>query len=143
MTREVFAFAPETSLEVAGRLLYGKHITGAPVVDADGQPVGVVTAKDLVDPDRPRSDVHGAPTVYQLSSAGCRRLDGGKVASPGRVGDVMTRYVVAVGPDTELRHAMQLMSSDDIHRVLVVDEQKQIIGILSSMDVIRALLHRQ
>jgi CBS domain-containing protein len=143
MTREVFAVAPETSLEVAGRLLYGKHITGAPVVDSDGQPIGVVTAKDLVDPDRPRSDARGTATFYRLSSEGCQRVDGGKVASPGRVTDVMTRYVVAVGPDTDLRHAMQLMISDDIHRVLIVDDRKQIIGIVSSMDIIRAILKRQ
>jgi predicted transcriptional regulator len=140
MTREVFGFAPETSLEVAGRLLYSKHITGAPVLDRDGQPVGVVTAKDLVDPDRRRSPERGTATVYRLTADGRDQLDGGKVASPGRVADVMTRYVIAVGPEATIQQAMKLMTCDDIHRVLVIGAAKRIIGIVSSMDILRALL---
>jgi CBS-domain-containing membrane protein len=143
MTREVYAVAPETSLEVAGRLLYSRNITGAPVVDARGQAIGVVTAKDLVDPDRPRSSGPGSAALFRLSSEGCHKLDGGKVGSGGRVSDVMTSYVIAVGPDCPLDQVMQLMTSDDIHRVFVVDGKKQIIGIVSSMDVIRALLDQR
>ena len=142
MTREVFAVAPETSLEVTGRLLYTKNITGAPVVDSRGQAIGVVTAKDLVDPDRPRSSGHGSPALFRFTSDGCHKLDGGKIASDGRVSDVMTSYVIAVGPDTSLEQVMQLMTHDDIHRVFVIDGKKQIIGIVSSMDVIRVLLER-
>jgi CBS domain-containing protein len=143
MTHHVFALAPDTSLEVAGRLLYAKHITGAPVIDAAGNPIGVVTAKDLVDPDRPRGAERGTATVYRLSAGGRETLPGGAISTPGRVHDVMTRFVIAVGPDTALEHAMELMTSDNIHRLLVVDGRKQIIGIVSSMDLIRALLQQR
>jgi CBS domain-containing protein len=141
MTREVFAVGPETSLETAGRLLYTKHVGGMPVCDAGGHPLGVITAKDLVDPDRPRSAERGATTYYRLSAAGgCERHDGAAVKMPGRVSDVMTPYVVAVPHTTSLDDAMRLMVADDIHRIFVLDERKQIVGIVSSMDVMRALL---
>ena len=54
MSREIFAVAPETSLEVAARLFSGRHISGAPVVDEATRAVGVLTLNDLCDPDRAR-----------------------------------------------------------------------------------------
>ena len=141
MTLEVYAVAPDTGLDVTGRLLYGKHVSGAPVVDAGGAAIGVVTAKDLVDPDRRRSPQPGSSTVYRLTGGdGCEKIDGGPARTPGRVADVMTSFVVAVPPTTELRDAMRLMVAEDIHRLFVIDERKQIIGIVSSMDLLRALL---
>ena len=140
MTLEVYAVAPDTGLDVTGRLLYSRHISGAPVVDSRGAAVGVVTAKDLVDPDRRRSVEPGSSTVYRLTSGGCEKLDGGPAGAPGRAADVMTSFVVAVSPATELRDAARLMVAEDIHRLFVIDERKQIIGIVSSMDLLRALL---
>jgi CBS domain-containing protein len=140
MTRVVYAVSPDTSLEVAGRLLYKKNITGAPVVDPEGRAVGVITAKDLADPDRPRASEPGTSTIYRVADGSCNQIDGGKVSTPGRATDVMTTYVVAVTPDSTLRDAMRLMTADNIHRVVVIDEHKRIVGIVSSMDVMRALL---
>jgi CBS domain-containing protein len=140
MTPVVYAVSPDTSLEVTGRLLYKKNITGAPVVDPEGRAVGVITAKDLADPDRPRASAPGTSTIYRMADGGCTQIDGGKVSTPGRVTDIMTTYVVAVTPDSTLRDAIRLMTADNIHRVVVLDEHKRIVGIVSSMDVMRALL---
>jgi CBS-domain-containing membrane protein len=141
MTREVFAVAPDTGLDVAGRLLYAKHVSGAPVVDGRGAAVGVVTAKDLVDPDRRRGAEIGSSTVYRLTADGGREtLDGGPARAPGRVVDVMTSFVVAVPSTTPLRDAQRLMVAEDIHRLFVIDEDSHVIGIVSSMDLLRALL---
>jgi CBS domain-containing protein len=141
MTREVYAVAPDTSLETAGRILYGKHVSGMPVVDAAGNAVGVITAKDLADPDRLRGERPGTAVYYHLSAnGGCATHEAGPVRSGGVVSDVMTPFVVAVPHTTRLDDVMRLMIADDIHRVIVLDERKQIVGIVSSMDVIRAML---
>jgi CBS domain-containing protein len=42
MTAPVMTIPEETSLREAARLLHGAHISGAPVVDADGRCVGVL-----------------------------------------------------------------------------------------------------
>jgi CBS domain-containing protein len=141
MTREVFAVAPDTSLETAGRLLYQKHVSGMPVIDSAGNAVGVVTAKDFVDPDRRRGDAAGSNVYYRLTAAtGCERHEGPPVKGSGRVSDVMTPFVVAVPHATPLDDAMRLMIADDIHRIFVLDDRKQIVGIVSAMDIIRAVL---
>jgi CBS domain-containing protein len=51
----------------------------------------------------------------------------------------MTRHIVAVAPDTSLRDAVRRMLEDRIHRVLVV-EGGHLLGIVSTIDVLRALV---
>ena len=140
MTREVFAVAPETSLDVTARLFSAHHISGAPVVDDDGRGVGVITLYDLCDPDRPCGAGVGSSTCYKISGTIIDRFDGGKVSRPGRADDVMTAFVVQVPADMPVREAMRLMVTDGIHRLFVHDGDKRIAGIVTSMDILRALL---
>jgi predicted transcriptional regulator len=140
MSREIFAVAPDTSLEVAARLFSGHHISGAPVVDDEGRGVGVVTLNDLCDPDRPRGAGVGSSTCYKIGGGIVDRFDGGKVSTPGRADDIMTAFVVQVPADMPVREAMRLMVSDGIHRLFVHDGERRIAGIVTSMDILRALL---
>lgn len=48
MSREVITIPQELSLRAAARLLFQNQISGAPVVDADGRCVGVLSATDFV-----------------------------------------------------------------------------------------------
>jgi len=139
MTREIYAVAPETSLECAARLFSTRHISGAPVIDTDGRPLGVITQHDITDPDRGRRDGQGRSFYYKLRAGNIENHHGGRVASAGTVGDIMTSFVVAVPPDKPILDAARLMVTEGIHRILVVDEQR-IVGIVTSMDLLRALL---
>ena len=76
MTREIYAVAPETSLEVVARIFSSKHISGAPVVDKQGHGLGVVTLQDLVDPDRARGAACGTPGYYKLIGGKLERHEG-------------------------------------------------------------------
>jgi predicted transcriptional regulator len=140
MTREIYAMAPETSLEVVARIFIAKHVSGAPVVDEDGHALGVVTLKDIVDPDRARGPAMGSPRYYKLAAGKLEAHQGGRVASPGRADEVMTTFVVSVPGDMAVREAMRLMVTDGIHRLFVHDDQKRIGGIVTSMDCLRVLL---
>jgi CBS domain-containing protein len=48
MTSPVQTIRQETSLREAAGMLSGSHISGAPVVDADGRCVGVLSSSDFV-----------------------------------------------------------------------------------------------
>ncbi len=142
MTPVVFAVRPGTSLEAAARLFIRQHIGGAPVVDEDGKPVGFLTGKDLFDPDRPRSDGVGDARCLRLAGGGLEPLDAGPVGTAGVVADVMTNFVVSVPLGMALDEAVRLMLSSDLHRVLVLDDHRRIVGILSCLDVMRVLAAR-
>lgn len=141
MTRDIIAFSPDSSVVTASRVLASKHIGGAPVIDEKGRPVGVVTLTDLVDPDRQRSDGDGESLYYQVVDGAFDAIgavSAEDVPGEGIVSDVMSPYAFSVSPDTTLLDAIRLMVSDNIHRLLVVDDGK-LVGVISSMDMLKAM----
>jgi CBS domain-containing membrane protein len=140
MSREIFAVAPETALQTAARLLGARHISGAPVVDAQGRPVGVIAQSDLCDPDRERSERRGISIFYRIADGARTAMGDEAVLSDGVVSDVMSPYVLAIGSRAPLLEAARLMVADEVHRLLVVDDGR-LIGIVTSMDVLRAVVH--
>ncbi len=142
MRTELVVLGPDTSLATAARLFNRRHISGAPVVDGEGRPLGVVSLTDLMEAGKGGAKHTGKP-LYYLLDHGERDFVGmftdELVGPPGEVADVMTDFVLSVGPKTPLLQAVRLMVADGVHRVLVVEGGK-LVGILTSMDVMRALV---
>jgi CBS-domain-containing membrane protein len=116
MTEEVFTLVASTSFDDAVRSLLFHQISGAPVME-HGRIVGVVSKTDLLDP-RHRARPDGAPTVK----------------------DVMTRVVRAVRPGDPVMAAVRLMANEQMHRAVVVDDKGKLVGVVTPMDVLRALV---
>ena len=53
-----------------------------------------------------------------------------------RVGDIMTKEVVKIHPDTAVSQIAQLMSKHDISGLPVVDENDQVLGVVTELDMI-------
>jgi CBS-domain-containing membrane protein len=113
MTEAMLLLRADMSLDEAWEHLHGASVTGAPVLDARGRLVGVLSNHDLADPRR-RS-------------------------SAGRVGDAMTRLVYAVRADDSVLAAVRLMAEEDIHRVVAVNDDGSLAGIVVPMDILCAL----
>lgn len=140
MTRDVFALAPDTSLETAARVMVQKGVSGAPVVNGDGRVVGVVSLVDLVDPDRDKGEGAGYPAFYRISHGVAEILGDGVRPSAGNVQEVMTRSVLSVEHATAVDQAAERLLEFGVHRLLVM-EGEILVGIISSTDLLRALLH--
>lgn len=56
------------------------------------------------------------------------------------VGDVMSREVIAVNPDTSLQTAAELMLEHAISGMPVLDEQGRLLGMVSKTDLVRQRL---
>lgn len=63
----------------------------------------------------------------------------GGAAKVATAADVMTQNLETIRPTTPLRHAAQLFASGDFHSLLVTDTEGELLGIVTSSDVIRAL----
>lgn len=142
MTRGVYAVARDTSIETAARLLATKHISGAPVVSARGVPVGVVSLKDLVDPDQTRSDREGYPLFYQVTGGLPVELGDDVNVSGGRVEDVMSPFVLSIKSSATLVEAARTMLREGIHRLLVL-EGSELVGIVTVTDLLRGFVDGQ
>lgn len=134
MNRNVIAVRAHTSLEELGSMFVEHRFSGFPVVD-DEALVGVVTKSDLVKGLYPQYDI----TKATFSGADCSQMVAksiGNIAVRTSVADVMTRDVITVKPQDNLRDAADLMYENRIHRVFVVKGSK-LVGVLAPFDFVR------
>jgi len=139
MTREIYAVAEDTSLETAARMLTMLGISGAPVVSTAGRPVGVVSVRDLADPDRTRTPRDGYPLYYRVVGGEYVEVSEDVNVTEGRVADVMSPFVLSISGRACVADAAKLMLADGIHRLLVVDGGV-LVGIVTATDLLRAFV---
>jgi CBS-domain-containing membrane protein len=112
MSASLFVIEVGMSPAEAAAVLAAHRISGAPVVSGSARPLGIVTRSDLLDPRH-----QAEPTVAT----------------------VMTRVLYAVRATDPAIAAVRLMTTENIHRVVVVDGSGLLVGIVTSMDIMRAL----
>jgi CBS domain-containing protein len=111
MTRNVCTIQPEASAQQAAQLLDQKRISGAPVVNAQGQLIGMITEADIIS----------------------------KVNREGLcVADIMTHELIVVTEETPVGEIAQLLTERKIKRVPVVRDGK-LVGIVSRADIVHAV----
>jgi CBS domain-containing protein len=115
MVKDVITVTESMLLKDVARMFVEKKITGAPVVNARGELAGVISETDI---------------IRKTTSIGAW--------SPSTVGQIMTKPAVTVAPDETLQRVCEMMYNRRIHRV-VVAEGTQIKGILTTMDILRAI----
>jgi CBS domain-containing protein len=102
----------------AVELLTRRGISGAPVIDHAGRPVGVVSRADIVVHDREAPD---------------------PAADAERVRDIMTPAVFCVAPGAPASRVVREMIGLKVHRLFVVDDRGTLVGVISALDVLRHL----
>ncbi len=141
MTSPVFSVRRETPLQEAVTLLSSHHISGLPVVEADGTLVGELSEKDLMVRE---SGFDAGPYVMFLDAVIYLRnpLEWNRQVHQvlgSTVGDLMTTQVHTCPTTTSLPEAARLLNDRRIQRLFVVDEQGVMVGVLTRGDVVRAL----
>jgi CBS domain-containing protein len=108
MTASVVTTKPHASIGHVRGLMKRNKIGSIPVVDSDGHPVGIVSSTDL---------------IMELRSV-------------APVSTIMTEKVLTVPKYDEVSTAARVMRNHKIHHVVVTHE-KQVVGVLSSFDLLR------
>lgn len=166
MATDVVSVAPDTSVRQLVRLMADEEISGAPVVDAAGTPVGVVSATDVLRlaaddveiavPPRGRTGEESPEPV----ETGDEEYDlihyFWSVGSPQRpaeldfqelpetaldevtVGEIMTSAVFDISPDASVAELAAFLLRGRIHRAVVVEDHR-LVGIVTAFDVLRAV----
>ena len=137
MVRAVATTTPDATVETVARLMINLRISGVPVLDRNGQLVGIVTEGDLL--RRVETGTEHRRSRWSDWFSGNARLAAEYVkAHARRVEDVMTQQVVTVGELAGLDEIAELMESNGIKRVPVVHDGK-IVGIVSRADLLQVL----
>ncbi len=140
MTTPVVTIPADATVFAAADILLGARISAAPVVDADGKMIGIVSEADLM--NRPEAGTVPARSWLQRLLASEPALARDYLRSHSHhVSDVMTRDVVSAGERTDLKEIAGLMQSRGVKRVPVVRDGK-VVGIVSRANLLQGLLAR-
>jgi CBS domain-containing protein len=140
MSRNIVMIPREMSLQGAARLLTGAGVTGAPVIDAQGRCIGVLSATDFMHSVKAHQP-HANPSRSSDSMQHCAwQIPEGNMNSCLCVADFMTTDPVLVGPATPIGELARMMMDAHIHRIIVADmATDRPLGIVSSMDILAAV----
>ncbi|MDD4909255.1 MAG: CBS domain-containing protein [Candidatus Omnitrophica bacterium] len=138
MTRKVVTLKPQASAKEAVELLFKRKISGLPVVDDDNVVKGMFTEKDIMSYLLPGYLQTVGKFIYEEHPKGIAK----KVQELAniKVGDIMRKEVVTVLEDTLLVEVSRIMLTQKIRRVIVVDKDNRLLGMVSRGDVLKRFL---
>jgi CBS domain-containing protein len=138
MSRELLVIPQAMSLRTAARLLAHARVTGAPVVDAHGRCIGVVSATDFL---RWAGQPEGPANEPRSSCVCAWQIIESADLPEHQVGELMTADPVTITPTTPITDLARKMLDAHIHRVIVLDDKGHPIGIVSSTDILAAVAY--
>ena len=137
MTRTVVSVTADTKVSEVAATLIAHRISGVPVVDAANRVVGIISEGDLYRRPELGTDQPRRRWIEFFTSNATLARD--YVHSHGSMaGDVMSREVVGVSPETPVSEIAELLERWRIKRVPVLDDGK-LVGIVSRSNLIQAL----
>ena len=107
MTKDVITVPPAMPVREVANLLSERNVSGVPVIDDEGRVLGVVSELDVV-------GRQGATAA-----------------------DVMSKQVISVTEETDVREVVQLFLNERVRRVPVLSGGQQLVGIVSRSDLVQ------
>jgi CBS domain-containing protein len=115
MTRNPVCCLPSDTVEMVARLMKNSDIGPIPVIESDQTKklLGIVTDRDLA----------------------LKVVAEGRDVKSTKASDVMTRMVITCNANDDLQKALDAMADHQLRRVVIVDEDARVLGIISQADV--------
>ena len=111
MNKNVITVKKEVTILDVMRLMREKEI-GFLIIEEDNEAVGVITDRDI---------------VLSLSR---------EISLTTTINKIMKKYVITASEETELEKATDIMGYMQIRRLVVVNNENKIVGILSTTDLL-------
>ncbi|MHC1742455.1 MAG: CBS and ACT domain-containing protein [Syntrophobacteraceae bacterium] len=128
MTRDVITILEDATVLEAKSSLEKHHINHLPVVDDARRLIGVVTDRDV------RSALPSGMSGSEETPRERERI------LTLKVGEIMTRNPVTVSPSNTLEDVLLLMERVPVGALPVVDDNRKVVGIISTRDLMRAFI---
>jgi predicted transcriptional regulator len=131
----------DATLHEAVAFLVDRNISGAPVIDEAGRPIGVLTQTDVLIHDREEVEHVSPPEIEYGTPLPRSWWDEFQIerVNTTPVCDLMTPAVFCVSLDTPAWSVVEQMRDLNVHRLFVTDVNGVLVGVISAMDVVRHL----
>jgi CBS domain-containing protein len=139
MIKPVHTVAPDETTHMVLTLMTNNNVSRVVVV-RNRKPVGIITGRDLL----PMSALLGADT-YETIKKAFRSTRHGEMVVPSGISavflakDVMKYDPITVTKDSDLAEAAQIITTNRISGLPVVDSNDELVGIITKTDIVRAL----
>jgi CBS domain-containing protein len=140
MTTEIVSVSLDTSLKDLATKFVETRFSNLPVLDDDGNLVGVISETDLIEQHKP---LH-IPTVMTLFdwvfTFGSEKRFQEEVdrVTAATVGELYCKDPITCSPGDSVRELAVLMSQHKVHLLPVVDGQKMV-GVVARLDLIKVM----
>jgi CBS domain-containing protein len=144
MDTDVPTVTPEDTVEAVLRVMHENELPGVPVVNSGGRCVGIITEADLIMVGED-ADLH-LPHYFELFGGLVflesmdhfeERL---RKATAALARDLMTEDPITIEPSATVQEAARLISRSKHNRLPVV-EHGRLVGVVTRVDVLEALVH--
>lgn len=154
MTREVTTISQDETVEALIYLFRISHFTAVPVIDKDGKAVGLVSETDILravayalsppgssdemplpvkDPSRDRGATSRLLRPFKLP--GFEKAMQHLIKRSVR--DLMSPVLHSCRPETTLQQVCEAMAWKGVHRIIVLDAEGKVAGLISALDAVR------
>lgn len=137
MTRRADTVRDSNSVRCAIRTMVNHGLSALPVVDKTNRCVGVITKTDIIklaghlEFEEPRDSRGDLAALF--FGVGLDEITSAKVE------DIMTAHVLSVTEDDSVTAIADKMLKHEVHHLPVCDSQHHLVGVVSSMDLVRAI----
>ena len=121
MSHDLITANDSTTIKEAIHLLIDNGITGVPVVDSNGHMIGVLSEFDIIavlDKNREKG-----PDIFQETIP-------------------FSKDIVSIQEEATLHDIMERFLKNEVRRLPVLNEKKQLVGIITRRDIMRLFYYR-
>lgn len=140
MTKHVVAANPSDSVSDALQLMVENKVSALPVVDGHDRCVGVISSTDVL---QLALQFSGELEALGATEGLAHELLIEKLEQTGFsnqvVSEVMTHVAVTILPETTIVAAAAAMIRHRVHRLPVADSRGKLVGLLSTLDIVKAV----
>lgn len=138
MTRKLITVTADTAIEDISKLIIANRISGVPVIDDNNRLIGMVTQSDII-----FREMQSEPTFAEKTEDLILLKEGMKAEKRYGMGntakDIMTSPVITAHENDSIREVVEVIIKEKIKRIVIVDDEGRPVGIVSKMDLVRAL----
>ena len=151
MNRHVVTIGPRDTLQSAMESMVENQVSGLPVVDEADRCVGLISTTDILryEQDHPEFTAEANSDVARFFDQTTQQWEDVRLTSYAlekfgelNVDEIMSRELISVRPEASLPAVARTMLEQEVHRVLVLDRRRRLLGLITAIDFVRLAAKR-
>lgn len=142
MTSVVVTVTPETSIGGLSKILLENKISGVPVIDKEGKLIGIVSEADIIRENiKVQFPFYFDPLMVSGYISNFEKYSEDiKDYLDIKVELIMNHHVKTSNLLTPVSEVADIMISNKVNRIPVIDENKKVVGIITRADIIKSMI---